>query len=69
MIRKMTGIVLIVLGDMALIVALAADALHLGADPTAIGYKQISLAVAAIVVQLAGILLSQLETAPRSTNG
>ncbi len=69
MIRKVTGIVLIILADMALVIALAADPLHLGTHPQSIGYKQISLAVLSIVIQLFGIVLSQVEVKSRSVNG
>ena len=66
MIKRMIGIALIVLGDVGLIVGLTADELGLGAVPQAIGYKQISLVVAAIVVQLVGILVSQMESKARA---
>ena len=66
MIRRMTGIALIVLGDVFLIVCLTADPLGLGAAPQAIGYKQISGAIASIIVQLAGIVLSQVEVRSKS---
>ncbi len=62
MIRRIIGIALIVLGDVALIVALAADSLGLGMAPEVIGWKQISLTVAAIVIQLVGIVLSQVDS-------
>ncbi len=62
MFRKMIGIALIVLGDVALIVALAADAIGLGAAPEVIGWKQISLVIAAIFVQLVGLVLSQVDS-------
>ncbi len=61
MLAKVSGIALVVVSDVALMVALAADPLGLGAPHSTIGYKQISLAVAAIVIQLAGLVLSQVE--------
>ncbi len=66
MIRRTAGIALIVLGDVALIVALAADELGLGAAPQTTGYKQIALAVAAVIIQLLGIVLSQVEPKSRA---
>ena len=57
--RKMIGIALIALGDVVLIVALAADSLGLGMAPGTIGYKQITMAVVGIIIQVAGIILSQ----------
>lgn len=69
MIRRMSGIALIILGDMALIIALAADDLGLGTPGSTTGYKQISLAVAAIVIQLIGIVMSQVETRTKGISG
>jgi hypothetical protein len=67
MIRRMSGMALVVLSDVMLIVALTADSLGLGVNqPAIIGYKQVSLAVAAIVVQLAGLVLSQVEIKGKS---
>ncbi len=65
MIMRMAGLALIVLGDVLLIIALTADPLGLGWYPTAIGWVQISAAVAAIVIQLAGMVLSQVESKPK----
>jgi hypothetical protein len=61
MIRKLTGICMIMFGDVVLFIALMADYLGLGAAPQAVGYKQISLAVVAVIIQLVGIVLSQME--------
>lgn len=61
MIVKLTGICLIMFGDVVLFIALMADYLGLGAAPEGVGYKQISLAVVAVVIQLVGIVLSQVE--------
>ncbi len=65
MIRRMTGMALVVFSDVMLIIALTADEIGLGAPGTTIGYKQIALAVAAIVVQLVGLVLSQVEIKPK----
>ncbi len=62
MIRRMTGLALVVFSDVMLIIALTADELGIGAPGSTIGYKQISLAVAAIVVQLVGLVLSEVES-------
>ncbi len=60
MIRKMTGVALVVMGDMGLIIGLAADPMGLG-EGHAMGYKQISLVAFSIFVQLVGLVLSQVE--------
>ncbi len=65
MIQRVTGMALVVFSDVMLIIALTADRLGLGLAPHVMGYKQISLAVAAIVVQLIGLVLSQVEPKAR----
>ena len=69
MVRRMTGLALVLFSDVVLVIALAADQLGLGAPGSTTGYKQISLAVAAIVVQLVGLVLSQVETKPKGIAG
>ncbi len=61
MVGKLVGIALIIFGDVMLFVALMADYLGLGMVPEAVGYKQILLAVGAVVVQLIGIVMSQVD--------
>ena len=67
--RKMIGFGLVVVSDVALIVALTADYIGLGGAPQAIGWKQTVLAVAAIIVQVIGLVISQLETKPKAIVG
>lgn len=64
--KRVIGIALIVLSDIALIVSLAADQLGLGTAPGILGYKQIIGAVVALVIQVVGIVLSQM---PSKTQG
>ncbi len=61
MMKKIVGIGLILLGDLLLIVALAADELGIG-NVAGIGWKQVSGVAAGIVLQLVGIVLSQLKS-------
>jgi hypothetical protein len=58
--RKTMGTGLIVLGDVLLIVSLAADALGIGSQ-LGIGWKQMVGAAAGIVVQVAGLVMLQAE--------
>lgn len=62
MMRRMIGIALIVLGDIVLIICLAADGLGIGTEAPIIRQLQIAGAVGGIVIQLVGIVLSQVET-------
>ena len=61
MVRRMSGIALILLGTMVIIVCLAADDLGLGAAPEATGYKQVLGVAGGFLIQLVGIVLSQVE--------
>ena len=65
MLRKTIGVALIVLGDVLLIVCLTADPLGLG-EGKAIGYKQIIGTIGSIIVQMVGIVLSQMESKPKA---
>ena len=69
MVKRMTGLALVVMSDVMLVIAMTADPLGLGLEPHVIGYKQIALAVAAIVVQLAGLVLSQMEAKTKGSVG
>lgn len=65
MMRRMIGIALIVVGDIVLIVSLAADGLGIGTEAPIIGPLQIAGAIGGIVIQLVGIVLSQVESKPK----
>ncbi len=62
---RLTGIALIVLGDIVLIVCLAADPMGLGTEVPIIGPLQIAGAIGGIIIQLVGIVLSQVESKPK----
>jgi len=55
---KTSGVVLIVIGVIALLVFLLADFLGLGSDPTTIGWIQLLGAAIGLVVAVVGIVLS-----------
>ncbi len=61
MLWRIIGLSLIVLGDVVIIVCLAADPLGLGAEAPIIGPLQIGGAVGGIVIQLVGVIFSQVE--------
>ncbi|HTP00410.1 MAG TPA: hypothetical protein VMJ64_03485 [Anaerolineales bacterium] len=62
MISKVLGFSLIVVGDMVLVISLAADAMGLGTAPGATGYRQIVGACLGILIQLVGLVVMQLES-------
>lgn len=54
--QQAVAITLIVLGIVAVVVALAADSLGISSFPNAIGWKQITLAIAGAGAAVVGIL-------------
>ncbi len=69
MMSRMIGIALIVVGDVAIIVSLAADPMGLGAEAPIIGPLQVAGAIGGAVIQLVGIVLSQVESKPKGITG
>ena len=58
--KKTIGIILIVLGIIALQISLTADITGIGADPDNFGWKQILGTAAGVVVIIAGIVVARM---------
>ena len=66
--KKTIGIILIVLGIIALQISLTADITGIGADPDNFGWKQILGTAAGVVVIIAGIVVARMPKNSKKLN-